>query len=177
VASILGVFVFILLPSAVLLWVASVFRDEYRGGRIPILCYHRLISKADAEAGRVPDDEMIWVVYDQTFAEQMNWLQANGWTTLDLDDLVAIRSGQRTCPHKALAITFDDGYLSNYTLAYPSLAKHGQKATIFVALEPDQHSRELVDGIDDWLTPEQMRERSGGGVSFQSHTMTHCILP
>ncbi|WP_370590994.1 MULTISPECIES: polysaccharide deacetylase family protein [Thermoanaerobacter] len=34
-------------------------------------------------------------------------------------------------PSKPIVITFDDGYLSNYTYAYPILKKLGMKATIY----------------------------------------------
>lgn len=172
----LGVVVFVLLPAAALAWLAAAVYLEHRRDRIPILLYHRLIRKADADAGRVRDDERIWVAYDTTFAEQMGFLRDAGWTTLDLDEYLEIRRGDRPHPGRAAIVTFDDGYESNYTLAYPALRSNGQKATIFVALEPDRHTRDQVAGVDGFLSAEQMREMAENGISIQSHSLTHPIL-
>lgn len=172
----LGILMFWLLPAGLLAMVLRSFYLEYRRDRIPILLYHRLISRSDAERGAVPDNEMIWVSYDTRFAEQMDYLHRSGYTTLSLDDYLAVRSGRFPLPVRPVVITFDDGYLSNYTLAYPALKGHGQKATIFVAPEPDEHTRKLVQGVDGFLSPEQMREMAANGISIQSHTLTHCIL-
>lgn len=171
-----GIVLFVVLPGALLLILLWLVWLEHRRDRIPILLYHRLVAKAAVDAGEVPDDEMIWVSYDTTFAEQMNHLQRSDYTTLNMDDYLRIRSGEQPMPPKPVVITFDDGYLSNYTLAYPALRANGQKATIFVAPEPDEHTRNIVAGVDGFLNDEQMREMSDNGVSIQSHTLTHCIL-
>ncbi len=176
VLSLIGGFVFIVLPLSVLLEVLRCIYLEYRGDRVPILLYHRLISKSDADAGRVPDDEMIWVCYDAAFADQMRYLHDAGYTTLDFDDYLATRHGAAPLPAKPVIITFDDGYLSHYTLAYPSLKRHGHKATLFVAPEPDEYTRRIAEGVDGFLNDDQMRELVANNVAVQSHTLTHCIL-
>ena len=174
--DVLGILIFVVLPVAACSWLAAAWYLEHRGDRIPILLYHRLIRKADAEAGRADDGERIWTSYDTVFAAQMERLCDEGFTALDLDDYLRIRSGAALLPAKPVIITFDDGYLSNYTLAYPALVRNSQKATIFVALEPDEHTRKQVEGIDGFLTSEQMKEMSAHGVSIQSHSLTHPIL-
>ena len=45
-----------------------------------------------------------------------------------------IRKG-KTFPPKTVAVTFDDGYLDNYTVAYPILKRYQIPATIFVITE------------------------------------------
>lgn len=175
-AEALGILAFVVLPALGAGWLAVAWYLEHRRDRIPILLYHRLIRKADADAGTVPDDERIWVSYDTVFAEQMNFLRDAGYTTLDFDDYLAIRSGERPMPDRPVVVTFDDGYESNYTLAFPALRANRQKATIFVALEPDAHTREQVAGVDGFLSDAQMRELAAGGVSIQSHSLTHPIL-
>lgn len=172
----LGVFVFLGIPAALAAGVLYCVAQEYRRDRIPILLYHRLISKAAADRGEIPDREMIWVSYDTVFAEQMAYLRRAGYTTLDLDDYVAIRAGRMPLPDRPVIITFDDGYRSNYTLAFPVMKAHAQKAVIFVALEPDEYTRRGVEGVDGFLTAGQMREMADHGVSIQSHTLTHCVL-
>ena len=172
----LGILLFVVLPGAVVAGIARSVYLEYRPDRIPILLYHRLLSQADAEAGRVPDEEMIWTSYDTSFAEQMAYLHREGYTTLDFDDYLSIRAGQMPMPAKPVMVTFDDGYLSTYLMGFPVLKHYGHKATVFVALEPDQHTARQVAGFDGFVSAEQIRSMSDDGISIQSHTLTHCIL-
>jgi peptidoglycan/xylan/chitin deacetylase (PgdA/CDA1 family) len=172
----LGIVVFFVLPGLILLLLLRSALLEYRKDRIPILLYHRLISREAAERGEVPDNEMIWVCYDTEFRKQMEYLHEAAYTTLDFDDYVEIRGGRMPMPLRPVIVEFDDGYLSNYTMAYPALKRHGQKATIFVPLEPDEHTRRQVEGIDGFINEEQMQEMSANGISIQSHTLTHRIL-
>lgn len=172
----LGVALFVVAPVLILAAVLRCAWLEYRPDRVPILLYHRLISREAAQRGEVPDEEMIYVSYDTVFEQQMSYLSQAGFTTLDLDDFIAIRAGRMPRPVKPILITFDDGYESNYTLAYPVLRRLGMKATIFVATDPDEYTRCLVKGVDGFLSESQMRELSENGVSIQSHTLTHCVL-
>ncbi|MBP7933353.1 MAG: polysaccharide deacetylase family protein [Phycisphaerae bacterium] len=171
-----GVVVFMVVPLLAVLEVLRYVYLEYRRDRVPVLLYHRLISHAAAEQGLVPDKEMIWVSYDTRFAEQMQYLRDAGYVTLDFDDYLRVRAGEMPLPAKPVIVTFDDGYLSTYTMGFPVLKRLGQKGVVFVSLEPDEHTRNLVKGVDGFLSPDQMREMAGSGMSIQSHTVTHCIL-
>ena len=90
--------------------------------KVPILMYHHLVSEAQTETDMTP----------ALFEAQMQALQAAGYTTVSLQELVAYVQDGVPLPEKPIVLTFDDGYLSNYELAYPILQKYQMKATIFV---------------------------------------------
>ena len=70
-------------------------------------------------------------------------------------------------PKKSILLTFDDGYKSNYTNAYPILKKYNKKATIFL-------NTAYVGIDDDYLTWDQILEMYGSGlVDFQLHSHSH----
>ncbi|MFO0973682.1 MAG: polysaccharide deacetylase family protein [Phycisphaerae bacterium] len=171
-----GLVLFAIVPGLVALELARCVYLETRRDRVPILLYHRLISGERARRGEVRDDEPIYAAYDDVFAEQMEYLHRAGYATLSLDELRAARNGGCLTAGRSVVITFDDGYESNHSLAFPALRRFGQKATIFVAPEPDAHTRALVAGVDGFLSAEQMRELDANGVAIESHTLTHCIL-
>jgi len=173
---ILGVVLFYVLPAALLAEVLRCIVLELRHDRIPILLYHRIISRKEVETGRTPDTEPIYACYDDTFSAQMRYLEDQGYTTLNLDEFLAIRRGTAPRPPRPVVITFDDGYASNHALAWPVLRRYRFKATIFVAPEPDAYTRNLVAGFDGFLSGEQTRELDQGGVAIESHTLTHCVL-
>lgn len=54
---------------------------------------------------------------------------------ISLDDLVKALEDNTALPRRAVVLTFDDGFLSNYTLAYPLLKQYQAPATIYLATE------------------------------------------
>jgi peptidoglycan/xylan/chitin deacetylase (PgdA/CDA1 family) len=54
---------------------------------------------------------------------------------ISLDDLIKNRQHNTPLPRRAVVLTFDDGFLSNYTLAFPLLKRYEASATIYLATE------------------------------------------
>lgn len=91
---------------------------------------------------------------------------------------------------KVVCLTFDDGYLDNYTVLYPLLLKHNIRATIFVNKEfidtlnvERREMKSLEDIIEGrtkslgFLNQEEIRFlNSSGLVDIQSHSCSHDYL-
>jgi len=135
---------------------------------IPILLYHR-IDDIDART--------TLCVPPQRFQEHMAWLSENSYNVVSLSDIVSHKKGKVKLPAKSVAITFDDGYLDNYTNAFPVLKKYGFGATIFLPAkfiggesEWDRSPSWPTAKLMDW---HQIKEMSANGIAFGSHSMTH----
>jgi len=106
----------------------------------------------------------------EDFDWQMKYLVDHGYHSITLDELYAFLEGQGTLPDRPVLITFDDGYVDNYTNAYPILKKYDLKATIFIVTG-------FVSKRKGYLTWDQLREMEQHGIMAQSHTVTHAPLP
>lgn len=131
---------------------------------VPILMYHH-IAKED----ETPQNSMI--VTEARLREDFAFLSAQGYTALLPADLVQIRAGKQSMPQKPVLITFDDGYESNYTLAYPLLREYGLKAVIAVVAgnlrgEGEASAHQLASLT--WAECREMYE--SGVVDIGSHT-------
>lgn len=73
-------------------------------------------------------------VEPQTFLSHMTFLKQNA-NVIALDDLLAHLFSGASLPERAVVITFDDGWLDNFTSAYPILRNSKLPATIFLATE------------------------------------------
>jgi peptidoglycan/xylan/chitin deacetylase (PgdA/CDA1 family) len=90
--------------------------------RLSVLIFHRVLPQRDA---LFPD-----VLDAAQFEQRMRWVQ-QWFNVLPLHGAIEqLYAG--TLPSRALAITFDDGYADNETLAAPILKKLGLTATFFV---------------------------------------------
>jgi peptidoglycan/xylan/chitin deacetylase (PgdA/CDA1 family) len=92
-------------------------------GRLTILIFHRVHPRPDE---LFPND-----MHAQSFRELMLWVR-DGFNVLPLEE-AAVMLGRGALPARALAITFDDGYADNATIAVPILRELGLHATFFVA--------------------------------------------
>jgi peptidoglycan/xylan/chitin deacetylase (PgdA/CDA1 family) len=84
-----------------------------------ILMYHRVADE--------PHDPWQLCVTPPTFADQMQALVESGRPVVPLRAIA-----EHTAPPRAVAITFDDGYVDNLRVAAPVLARLGLPATVFV---------------------------------------------
>jgi peptidoglycan/xylan/chitin deacetylase (PgdA/CDA1 family) len=67
----------------------------------------------------------------QDFDHQMQYL-AKWFHVVSLKDIVEWLDGRKDLPPYAALITFDDGYLDNYTAAFPILRKYDLPALVFL---------------------------------------------
>ncbi len=75
----------------------------------------------------------------------------------------------KTPCRRSMCLTFDDGYVDNYTELFPILKRHQVKATCFIT------SRGETDPA--FLSIAQVREMAASGlVEFGGHTACHTVL-
>ena len=141
---------------------AALSADEINT-QVPILMYHHLSED-------VTNSEM---VSPEQFEAQIRALSEAGYTGVSFDELQAYVLRSEPLPEKPVVITFDDGYRSNYTLAYPILQKYGMKATIFavgVSFGTD-HYKDTDYAITPHFGAAEAAEMTASGlISIQSHT-------
>ena len=134
-----------------------------REAKVPILMYH-YVSIPPSDADDVRRDLS---VLPQDFDEQLRYLKKAGYQSITLGDLIYYLAIGKRLPRKPIILTFDDGYLDNYTQAYPLLKKHGFVGTFFLITAPIDQENE------DYLSWDQIEEMSAGGMKFEPHTYTH----
>ena len=109
------------------------------GARLTTLIFHRVLPSVDPLFPGAPDAAR--------FASEMAWVK-NWFNVLPLPEAVArLRAG--TLPARAAAITFDDGYADNFTVALPILRQAGLPATFFIAVGYLDGGRMWNDGVID----------------------------
>ncbi len=114
-----------------LLYNLSIFRGicaYKRQQRAFLLNYHRIVQSPDSEGFFVQPG---MYVSPFTFRLHLSFLKRH-FQVLPLQDLVA-RIETKSSISGCCAITFDDGWVDNYFLAYPMLQQFEMPATIFLA--------------------------------------------
>lgn len=110
----------------------NVLRRRIRRGAV-ILLYHRVAS--------LPSDPYSLAVSPGHFEQQLDYIGRTCQPMRLLDLVDALQ--QRSLPHRAVAITFDDGYVDNFEHAYPLLESAGIPATVFLTSEKIGSLREF----------------------------------
>lgn len=126
---------------------------------IPVLMFH---SITDVKGNELQTSKA-------QFKQEMQYLKDKGYTTLTLTELYGFFEKNKLVPNKSVVITFDDGYLDNYTNAYPILKQFGFKATIFDITS-------TVDTSAAYLTSAELKELNSNGIDIEPHTISHPYL-
>lgn len=159
---------------------------------IPILAYHNI-------AEELPQGNHSYYVTVEQFEKQLDVIQAYGYETIHLRDLLDYRSGAvENLPEKPVIITFDDGYEGVFKYACPALKKRGMTATFFILTKFTAEENEERMDSSEWkdedipvsshMTWEEIKALSKGscevsgeetnGKAFEigSHTKSHANL-
>lgn len=126
---------------------------------VPILTYHDIGPQAK---GRL-------VIAAKSFEEQMRYLKANGYRVVTLREFHDFLTRGRQLPQRAVVVTFDDGYRSFLTHAYPVLKELGFTATLFVYTDYIGRGRNAL-GWDD------LKRLVAEGFQIEGHSKTHSDL-
>jgi peptidoglycan/xylan/chitin deacetylase (PgdA/CDA1 family) len=136
---------------------------------LPILTFHAVDDAGDV--GAFPP---------LVFREALARLRRDGFRTLHLTDAAVMLRRGDALPDRAVVLTFDDGYRSVYTDAFPALQEHGMTATVFLAVgAPGQAgAADRLPSLTgrDMLGWREVREMARAGIAFGAHTLTHADL-
>jgi peptidoglycan/xylan/chitin deacetylase (PgdA/CDA1 family) len=94
--------------------------------RLAVVGYHRVGSRGEARF----DGGVVTADADQ-LEKQIRYFQEH-FEMVDLRRAIAIAAGRERCDRTAVLLTFDDGYIDNYEVAFPILRACGVPAVFFV---------------------------------------------
>ena len=138
--------------------------------RVPILYYHRVEDHLPPTKGVSPG----------IFAAQMEYLRRKRYHSISFEQLADYFVKGRPLPSRSVIISFDDGYLDNFTRAYPILKKNGFRATIFLVSDYIGKEASGPDVWEDDIAPLMSREQIltliKDGFELGGHTRSHAAL-
>ena len=127
------------------------------GVRVAVLGYHELAENLPETAMRI---------HTSKFRKQMEAIRQLGLTVITLDQFTAWKNEGKEIPKTSVLLTFDDGWKSVYTDAFPILKEFGYPFTIFLY-------KNYVDGGGKALTTPMIQEMIANGASVGSHSVSH----
>lgn len=120
--------------------------------KLKVIYYHEVVEQGQGFSYQKIEKEK--------FAQQMAYLQAEGYETLYFSDLA------KPLPPKAVIVSFDDGFRSVYEKAAPIMEKYGIKGNVYLPtgyIGNDPH-------FMDW---EMVKDLQAGNFEMQAHTHDH----
>lgn len=128
--------------------------------RVPILMYHVIEDYSGVYEQLYTSPEF--------FRSQLVFLKEQGFTTVTVQDTIDHWAGSKPLPDRPIVLTFDDGYRSIYTQAYPIMKELGIVGTLYL------HSNKI--DTNGGLTREMITEMHDYGMEIGSHTLSHTDL-
>ena len=98
------------------------------------------------------------------FNAQLDWLQQQGYTSIDMTELFDALYYGKALPAHPMILTFDDGYEDMYTDALPALLAHHDRGVFYIITG-------MIGGR--YLTWSQVHVLQDEGMQIASHTVHH----
>ena len=146
---------------------------------MPVLMYHK-IPDAPLET-----KHQIYVT-KENFARHLAYFQAHKFTPITFRDYQEFASGRRPLrefPHRPLVLTFDEGYLDNYTNLLPLMQQYGYRGVLYLLGDFDIRYNQWDVAADatepraDIMDEAQKQAFVAAGWEIGAHTMRHLRLP
>ena len=142
--------------------------------QIPILMYHYI--------GPIPPDQLNnalrkdLTVSQENFEAQLKWLSENNYETVYFQEVLDfVNHASTPTPafaslgsKKPIVLSFDDGYESAYSVAFPLLKKYKMKGAFAIITGKIEMRK--------YLTWSQISVMQAAGMEILSHTVTHADL-
>ncbi len=134
--------------------------------KIPVLLYHDFVETSDA----ADPNNLEYICTKTQFEENIDFLLRQGYTSITFLDLYNAKNRNIPLPEKPFLVTFDDGYIGQYTIAYPIIERYKLKVSMFVVT--DWVGRTTEDGtFFTWNHARKMKQ--SGNVDIFSHSTRH----
>jgi len=153
----------------------------------PIIMYHSV---------GIVDKDWAWnflTCPHEVFEDQLRWLKKKGFGSLTLTRLYEDMSRGGQSGERLIALTFDDGYLDNWTFVYPLLKKYGFNGTFFISpefVDPSESLRPTLEDVWAGRRKSDQLPKNGfmswaelgaiaadGRSEIQSHALSHTWYP
>lgn len=157
-------------------------RPEMKNGHITkavnqpkVLMYHRIVDDTDLS------NHYETCLHIDDFNKQLELLDMLEYTPITLKDYLLFLNDELVLPKKPIILTFDDGYMDFYRLAYPMLLEYGMRSVLFVLGDRnikvnywDSENGKLPSArlMDD----HHIKELHEKGFEIGAHSLSHCNL-
>ena len=135
-----------------------------------VLAYHDI---AEPDQALMPD----FAVTPAHFQDQIAWLRQHGRHFVSIDQVLAAQAGKAALPANPVLVSFDDGFRSVYTTAFPILQRYKVPAVLGLVgswLAPESGQVHFGDDLvprERFLSWEQLRILMASGlIEPASHT-------
>lgn len=159
-------------------WAASGPPGRQSERELLVLAYHEIAEPGQAV---LPD----YAVTPAAFQAQMAWLAGHGYHFVSAAEVLAASRGRSALPQRPVLLSFDDGYSSVYSAAFPVLRQYRAPAVVAVVgrwLEPASGLVPFGDrqqlNRDRFLSWAQLQEMQRSGlveVASHSYDLHHGI--
>lgn len=144
--------------------------SRMRDGGVTILSYHSLDDLGTPLS-----------VPPHLFERHARLLAREGCPTFTMSEVRSHLAERRPFPHRAVALTFDDGFSNLESVGAPILRRYGLKATVYIITGMVGRATRWTDGgvslpSVPLLTWRQIEALASQGVEVGAHTVTHGFL-
>ena len=135
--------------------------------KLRILEYHSISTNGFEDQITIRKEKII---------EQFEYLKSNNYTTLWMSEVDELKNKNLKLASKTVVLTFDDGFLDNYTELYPLLQQYNFKAVCFMVLgrigQDVDWNGKYVNANMKLMNKQQLLE-IGSHIELGYHTFQH----